>query len=1270
MAIGVASWRASSLVARAETAQEKQFSKRKRSKFKRKFGPQLSGRAASLRSACWNWDENAKNLVESCQTTTSRQQVVGPERQVAHFSPRDSPREAQLSWRASPNAEEDGQIIAREEEEERGPTLRVHGDCSAGNYRAADCQDRLAQDRRGVPTQTLARVADVPRETVLGWRRLMQVALLVATLLACQRAHWSGAQVVAPQSDPRPTIYSGQVSFALLLSAHSKPEAELAGAASDHAPLLRRPAPAGASTPSAAEGTTPTPEDPKATDEDGAGPLRPKRQIFERSGPVSRRQQQEQQAAAVAASHAHRARSSCSQAQPNALYAGMGAVWASHQANLVGDSSLTVGSYLYDSCNDLELGQRQAVRIVANLNAFQQTTCEAPRGSPISLTIAHGDNQLRAIQLLSSFRVPVISTQEHFALEDYSLLTKEQRRFLFSTAPSSRHLASGALRFAKRVVSRSVASPKLANQFHRMSAKNGLIVISRQLPARFIAYLSETIPNHVNYEMLQSSSPIDQVRSVDQLESILGPKNSGSSSGSSSASTTSGGASSGNELAAAASSSWRALPDEEAPAAEVGVAEPQPAASELRAAESGESAGEGAGGEEAGSAGTTRMLSPTILMFITTDEAIDLVTRLRNDLAEVSRYYSLVVATREDISPALRTIFHRGGSRLCSGKAFYTVSPKPDSISEFSRYFRDTVQLEGETSDHPLVCEYAKYQAQNRHSSNFDSDLDDIATEAVIKAVWAAAAALKLVHKRECGALAEAAAEARQQARRQSSGSGSGGGGNGASSAGAPQQHRLAHQECVARMNRNMSNLVQRSLRRLDVSINSTGLQALDGFRLRFDELNELLTNRFSIKYINKECEITEIGHFSGLKDSALHLEEELLTKSLESTLPDPWPASSSHAPHSAQSTSGGVAAEASSSTAPLGPPGAPDETSSSAQAPEVASGAQESAGGGDEQPQASGDQLEPDAPKRRRSRPGPPPTESPGPQHARRAVAPRTRRPDPPRHAHPRVETRGGPQEAERAGGEQRETRSTNGPTLPQAAAAAGPSTGAPSSSGQEGRTATPMRELRPFPGGAPGSSLGDWLPREPLEPASTTQAPLFVTAPKQTPASATSLPESGGNTDLDEPPLLGARELAGRSASSTESAQLRANLSSGGDFVTLPSIVREQSTAPAPTQQSVGRRRVGLPQDSGPSADWTAQQFSTMSSLGPHQLGLLRDALSSSPVPLKSQRLSLEPAGQIHQAAGGRPPMLNNFTAGHHNLSAESTAGSARHSARWRLR
>lgn len=734
------------------------------------------------------------------------------------------------------------------------------------------------------------------------------------------------------QTDPRPTIYSGQVSFGLLLSAHSSLGAELSTSASyqvnsvlahdeqqqqqqeqqqvvAHSAnfnMSQLPAPSvderanlnsSAWLDSSQEGETMMTSSSETKS-------RKNRQIFASSG---RRQHQRQhdksaheaaQAAAAAAAAAAQAAatSACSQTNPNALYAGMGAIWASHQANLVGDSQLAIGTYVYDSCNDLDVGQRQSVRIVSNLNAFQQTTCESPRGAPISLTIAHGDNQLRAIQLLTSFKVPVITSKEHFDLEDYSQLSREQKRYLFTTAPSSRHLAVGALRFAKRIVKRSTSSPKLPNHFFKMSPKNGLIVISRNLPARFIAYLVEIIPNHVNYEMLQSNQPIDQIRSIDALESILIKSSSSSSSSSSS------GSSSESRI-------------------EEQIVKAPPGGSERRRKKRSSDESDSSSGQDSeyeASEADGKMLSPTILMFITPSEAIDLVTRLRNDLAEVSRYYSLIVTTREDISPALKTIFHRGGSRLCSGKAFYTISPKPDDISEFSRYFRDTVQMEGETSDHPLICEFAKFQTDTRSQA----DLDEISTEPVIKAVWAAASAFKSVYNRECGSLSNRAnstpssslsssssASASSQSMSnlyraggsssmpESEPSGEGvnsgrvmaSGRRSESSSAANKQQ--AHTECMVRMNKNMAQLVQRALRRLDASINSTGLQSLDGFKIRFDDQNELMTNKFSIKYINKECEITEMGAYSGLKESQLKIEEDALIKSLESTLPEAWPA-------------------------------------------------------------------------------------------------------------------------------------------------------------------------------------------------------------------------------------------------------------------------------------------------------------------------------------------------------------------------------------------
>lgn len=724
---------------------------------------------------------------------------------------------------------------------------------------------------------------------------------------------------MSQRSDPRPTIYSGQISFGLLISAHSSTNSELTTSASQ---LFLNVTPKGSNnnmnvtSDTVQNNTTKSIEltsemsalketQTDLDESDAAEESRKvnRRQIFERRQPIggaTTASMRGNDNAMGSMKQFQNNNGMCSQVNPNALFAGMGAIWASHQANLIGDSQFNIGAYVYDSCNDLDVGQRQSVRIVSNLNAFQQTTCESPRGSPISLTIAHGENQLRAIQLLTSFRVPVISTKEHFALEEYNQLTRDQRRFLFSTAPSSRHLALGALKFSRRIVAKSGSSAKLLNQFYKMSPRNGLIVISRNLPTRFTSYLGDTVPNEVNYELMQSSQPIDQIRSIESLENIFMKHKSSTLSSSSSLSNTV----SESRLIEIFKSSEKADPSETL-------------GSSSNQRRSDDSGSDGIEFDSAGDSDNFKMLSPTIVMFITPAEAIDLITRLRNDLAEVSRYYSLIVVTREDITSALKTIFHRGGSRLCSGKAFYTISPKSDDMSEFSRYFRDTVQVEGENSDHPLICEYARHQSTSR----LNSDVDESSAEPVIKAVWTAASAFKLIHRRECGAhLTSDDVSSSQKSDHQTIANALNGAKDDSEhqrasrSRKAANGQKSAHSDCMIRISKNMSHLVQRALKRLDVTINSTGLHSLDGFKLKFDELNELISNRFSIRHINKECEIEEIGEFSGLKDSALRLDESTLAKSLESTLPDPWPVSSSRT-NQASSTSGSNSIQSTSST-------------------------------------------------------------------------------------------------------------------------------------------------------------------------------------------------------------------------------------------------------------------------------------------------------------------------------------------------------------------
>lgn len=1034
--------------------------------------------------------------------------------------------------------------------------------------------------------------------------------LRLLALLGCLVGALSGAPGLTGQnlvqSDPRPTIYSGQVSFGLLLSAHSTLGAELTSSASQQImttmQVLDDETSTSASTQTTilvtgrANATTLSAElAGEASESHERRHLAPieRRQIFDRSSYHVRRQKQQQQQQPTQ-KPSQQVDPICGQVNPGALYAGMGAIWASHQANLVGDSQLSIGTYIYDSCNDLDVGQRQSVRIVSNLNAFQQTTCESPRGSPISITIAHGDNQLRAIQLLTSFRVPVVTTKEHFALEDYSQLSRDQRKFLFSTAASSRHLAVGALRFTKRVVSRSISSPKLPNQFHKLSSKNGLIVISRNLPAKFIVYLQETIPNHVNYEMLQSSQPIDQVRSLESLESIL--VKSGDSTGSSHTS--------GASAATGTSESHPEPTFVQRLLAKRSTGDPS---GEL----SGDSDNSGNSDEPAYEQEKHRMLSPTILMFITPAEAIDLITRLRNDLAEVSKYYSLIVSTREDISPALRTIFHRGGSRLCSGKAFYTISPVSEDISEFSRYFRDTVQMEGDSSDHPLVCDFAKFQA----SSKVNADLDDVATEPVIKAVWTAAAAFKSVYRRECSSLASLDSPpvtASTKHSRQSS----------QAANGQQQNNKSAHAECLVKMNKNMSNLVQKALRRLDVTINSTGLQALDGFRIKFDEMNELMTNKFSIKYINKECEIIEIGQFTGFKDSALRIDEDTLLKSLESTLPDAWPVTS---PPAAVSPSGG----STSTTVSGSTTGASSSSSSSsaAAAPTTTTTTTSSGGdsnaGEDSTSDANGDSSKSEEPSGKDDEP------SGGSESADRSPSggfesamasqdsPKRRRSKQAQQPVEELRKRVSRLEAEGRRQQRRQHQLLGAPNAPIAPIAAttarGTTPGLTDStettkespvatttttrqpnvrSRQQTTTGEPqpdqtttqrnqMRKLKPFPNGL-GVTLKDWLPKstgaeptttttrrpfmadqtrqvnenEHVEPTGddlrmkgTTQAPIFST-----------LPESGGNTDLEMPTTRNsnAKEAVGRSLDTAASTT-----SDSSDYVTSPSIVQHQQHA-----------------------------------------------------------------------------------------------------------
>lgn len=1074
--------------------------------------------------------------------------------------------------------------------------------------------------------------------------QLARLPAAPAMVLLLLLASSLGAASVGLQSDPRPTIYSGQISFALLLSAHSSSGSELSSSASHQVRTILAAesvsVPTSTSWPNVSAGggqlaSIGAPEESGALGMESRRHRLQARQIFGHS----RRHQAARADSADQTSTGGGGPAtppSCNQINPNALFAGMGAIWASHQANLVGDSQLAIGTYVYDSCNDLDVGQRQSVRIVSNLNAFQQTTCESPRGSPISLTIAHGDHQLRAIQLLTSFKVPVIATKENFAMEDYNQLTRDQRRFLFATAPSSRHLAVGALRFSKRIVSRSTASPKLPNQFYKMSSKNGLIVISRNLPARFISYLAEMIPNHVNYEMLQSSQPIDQISSVATLESILTRAGSSSSGASESSLSESRAELEESESGESASFSQPGEPDE-IPAPSLSDKE-RDTKQRRRRRQSDDS--------DTADLDGSKMLSPTILMFITPAEAIDLITRLRNDLAEVSKYFSLIVATREDISPALKTIFHRGGSRLCSGKAFYTISPRPDEISEFTRYFRDTVQMEGESSDHPLVCEFAKFQS----TSKMSADLDDLSAEPVIKAVWAASAAFKNVHKRECGpsmvptnqmgagnayrsggstssplasgAQVDQSGSASVKSQRQTSASGAGGLGGG--------QSKSAHSECLVRMNKNLSSLVQRALKRLDVAVNSTGLQALDGFRLRFDDMNELMTNKFSIKYINKECEMVEIGQFSGFKDSSLRLDEELLVKSLESTLPDAWPPPPIPQPPPASSTSG-ASTKASTLATSETTPGDPSPTATG----KDGSTSTDSSGSGSGGTSAADGSLPDESSKADEEEPG----ESSGEK------APASRGTAASNEAPYRASRRGSrTSHSKRDWHDHQQSQKPRAkrPHLVPLTALNGRDIlpgltdgSAETSAAPSGRQhSKPMRQLKPFPSAT--TSLSEWqlakaadqLPTtttttsrpianqdEETTVASQTAADLSAKATTRPPATYTTLPESGGNADLELPPSrVPAASRVTKSTDKLHSHSMEPTLAateSSLEYATLPSFDRHQAIRLLSMQPVDLRSRSIGNTDNLTTTPRIVHQVETA------RLNYLRD-LDSTPIPL----------------------------------------------------
>ncbi|XP_025017435.1 uncharacterized protein LOC107366253 isoform X2 [Tetranychus urticae] len=167
----------------------------------------------------------------------------------------------------------------------------------------------------------------------------------------------------------------------------------------------------------------------------------------------------------------------------SAVRSAMAAIWAIHQINVNQNASqLKLGLYLYDTCSDESISERQTVRILSHLDDIQSKTCLKDRESPLIGAISSGKLYRSTLNLFTSFQVPIITTQEQDPMEIPGTT-------LFTVASSLKYLSKAVM-----------------GLLNKLNWSQATLVVSDEVPLYYTKVL-EDIATKVRFNV--QNSPIE-----------------------------------------------------------------------------------------------------------------------------------------------------------------------------------------------------------------------------------------------------------------------------------------------------------------------------------------------------------------------------------------------------------------------------------------------------------------------------------------------------------------------------------------------------------------------------------------------------------------------------------------------------------------------------------------------------------------------------------------------------------------------------------------
>lgn len=193
--------------------------------------------------------------------------------------------------------------------------------------------------------------------------------------------------------------------------------------------------------------------------------------------------------------------------------------------------------------------------------------------------------------------------------------------------------------------------------------------------------------------------------------------------------------------------------------------------------------------------------------------------------------FSWILATAVDLSSSLPTFLSE--QKLRRLRHVLLVSPSESPTTEFQDYVQDLLDRDG-TGATPLLQELRKTYARNEVVQDWEKD-DSGGDEAaaVIRAVWAMAAALRAVQRVQCG----------------------------------------RGTDCL--FGGRLSTSVLDSLKSLDHSMVGAGVASLEGTPLHFSMDKRLASLRYTVKAVSTSGEVLEIGRYT--ERSGLEVDEMLV---------------------------------------------------------------------------------------------------------------------------------------------------------------------------------------------------------------------------------------------------------------------------------------------------------------------------------------------------------------------------------------------------------